>query len=126
MAARDLFGRPPVKSESCELCAHHHNNIHAFLIMEAADLLVAAGYQLLSRTPEPLKVNGGEYKADLRLGDPRSGKVIYVEVERGGNKKDPERRAKWRRCHQATGGDIFVITASKTVMGRIESESGCD
>ena len=119
---RALFEQVAVPSELQTLRAHHHNNIHVLLVLEAADLLTDAGYCLLSRTPEPVETDQGEYRPDLKLADPRTGQVVYVEVERAGAKKSSERRLKWLRCHQATGGDIYVVTPNQSAMKAVSSE----
>jgi hypothetical protein len=102
-----------------EMLRRHKSPEHAFLNLEAADLLEETGCTV-DRFPAEMQLSEGrKFLPDLGAVSP-AGEVLWVEVERDTHKRD--RSKKWANYYEASGGHFVVVTADRQAMQRIRSE----
>jgi hypothetical protein len=102
-----------------EMLRRHKSPEHAFLNLEAADLLEETDFTV-DRFPAEMQLSEGrKFLPDLGAVSP-SGEVLWVEVERDTHKRD--RSKKWANYYEASGGHFVVVTADRQAMQRIRSE----
>lgn len=119
-AYQRLAGKAPAESEF-SIFSHHSSPEHAILILEAADVLMAEGYQILQRDVRNIVLpSGASVRPDLAVKDP-DGQVVFIEVERD-TYKGPAREDKWRNLHAATGGKLYIICDTHTCLSSIRNE----
>jgi len=116
---RLLFGREPALQHAAAMIARHNNVHHAYLILEAQELLERAGYAV-ERYPEPLDLPQGQYRPDLAA--IYAGQTLYIEAERGVHKNFAERRAKWEKAFRAGNGEVFLVVGSESELKALLSE----
>ena len=119
-AFRLLFGQDPAPSQTTRLLNRHKSPEHVLLILAAADLFTAAGWKA-DPLPDPVPLpDGSRYEPDLVVvGETET---LFVECERATLKNDAERSAKWRRCYEATRGDICIVVPDAKALEAIRSE----
>jgi len=117
---RLLFGQPPAPSQTTLLLNRHKSPEHVLLILAAADLFTAAGWKA-DPLPDPVPLpDGSRYEPDLVVvGETET---LFVECERATVKNEAERAAKWRRCYQATHGDLCIVVPNAKALEAIRSE----
>jgi hypothetical protein len=102
-----------------EMLRRHKNAEHAFLALEAADLLEQADFSV-DRLPVRMTLSENrQFVPDLGATSP-AGEVLWVEVERDTHKRD--RSKKWANYYEASGGHFVIVTADRQAMQRIQSE----
>jgi len=104
-----------------EMLRRHKSLEHAFLNMEAADLLEDADFTVDRFPARMVLLEGKQFVPDLGAVSP-DGEVLWVEVERDTRKSLRDRQKKWDIYHEATGGHFVVITADRSAMQTIKSE----
>ncbi len=104
-----------------EMLRRHKNAEHAFLNLETADLLEAAGFTV-DRFPARITLSKGEqFAPDLGAVSP-DGELLWIEVECGTEKSSRDRGRKWGNYYEATGGHFVIATAHRRAMHSIKSE----
>ena len=111
----------PVPSLLDEMLMRHKSSEHAYLNMEAADLLEEAGYTVDRCPPEISLSEGGKFVPDLGVTS-SAGEVLWIEVERDTRKSPQARKTKWANYYEATGGHFVIVTADCSAMDKISSE----
>lgn len=120
-AYQRLTGKAPSESEF-SIFNHHSSPEHAILILEAADVLIAEGYQILQRDVRNIDLpNGASVRPDLAVQDP-DGQVIFIEVERD-TYKGSARADKWRNLHAATGGKLYIVCDTHACLCSVRNET---
>ncbi len=120
-AYQRLTGKPPSESEF-SIFNHHSSPEHAILILEAADVLMAEGYQILQRDVRNIDLpNGASVRPDLAVKDP-DGQVVFIEVERD-TYKGSARVDKWRNLHAATGGKLYIVCDTHACLCSVRNET---
>ncbi len=120
-AYRQLAGKEPCESEF-SIFSHHSSPEHAILILEAADVLAAEGYQVVQRDVRNIVLpNGASVRPDLVVKDPQD-QVVFIEVERD-TYKGPARVDKWRNLHAATGGRLYIICDTHACLCIVRNET---
>jgi hypothetical protein len=105
-----LTGKPPVENEYERLIRRHKSPEHTLLNIQAAEVLADIGkYRIAEEAPDIHLPDGSLFIPDLVAADPRTGEMIFVEVERGANKDRGARVRKWKNVLNATNGNIYVI-----------------
>ncbi|NMC34079.1 MAG: hypothetical protein GYA36_16710 [Veillonellaceae bacterium] len=109
-AYQNLTGKPPVENEYERLIRRHKSPEHTLLNVQAAEVLAEIGkYRIAEEAPNIHLPDGSLFIPDLVAADPRTGEMIFVEVERGANKDRGARVRKWKNVLNATNGNIYVI-----------------
>ncbi len=120
-AYRKLAGKEPCESEF-SIFSHHSSPEHAILILEAADVLTAEGYQVVQRDVRNIVLpNGASVRPDLVVKDPQE-QVVFIEVERD-TYKGPARVDKWRNLHAATGGKLYIVCDTHACLCSVRNET---
>jgi hypothetical protein len=120
-AYRLLFGQEPAPAQATELLGRHKSPEHTLLILATADVLEEARWRV-DRFPDRVDLGeAGAYEPDLAAVGP-DGETAYLEVERATQKKEDERREKWRRYYQVSGGNLYVAVADQEALETIRSE----
>ncbi len=120
-AYQRLTCKPSAESEF-SIFSHHSSPEHAILILEAADVLTAEGYQVLQRDVRNIVLpNGASVRPDLAVKDPED-QVVFIEVERD-TYKGPARVDKWRNLHAATGGKLYIICDTHACLCSVRNET---
>jgi hypothetical protein len=105
-----LRGRAPVENEYERLIRRHKSPEHTVLNIQGAEALVElGGYRITEQAPDIQLPDGSLFIPDLVAVDPRSGEMIFIEVERDANKDRGSRVRKWKNVLNATNGNIFVV-----------------
>ncbi|MCP4513873.1 MAG: hypothetical protein GY824_01410, partial [Delftia sp.] len=116
-----LTGAEAAPSILDEMLRRHKSVEHAFLNLEAADLLEQAGCSV-DRFPAEIKLSGKrKFLPDLGAISP-NGEVLWVEVERDTNKSPRDRDKKWANYYEASGGHLVIVTGDRQAMQHIQSE----
>jgi hypothetical protein len=111
----------PVPSLLDEMLMRHKSPEHAYLNMEAADLLEEAGYTVDRYPPEISLSERGKFVPDLGATS-SADEVLWIEVERDTRKSPQARKTKWTNYYEATGGHFVIVTADRSAMDKISSE----
>jgi hypothetical protein len=116
-----LAGAEAAPSLLDDMLRRHRSAEHAFLNLEAADLLEQAGYAV-DRFPVEMELSGKrKFLPDLGAISP-DGEVLWVEVERDTGKSARDRDKKWSNYYEASGGHLVIVTADRQAMHKIRSE----
>lgn len=119
-AFRLLFGRDPAPGQTSLLLARHKSPEHVLLILATCDLFRAAGWKA-DPLPDPVFLpDGGRYEPDILAVGPEE--TLYVECERQTEKNPEDRANKWRRCYEATGGNLVIAVPDRKALETIRSE----
>lgn len=109
-AYQHLTGKPPIENEYERLIRRHKSPEHTLLNIQAAEALVEfGGYRIAEQAPDIQLLDGSLFIPDLVAVDPRTGEIIFVEVEREAGKDRGARVRKWKNVLNATNGNIYVI-----------------
>jgi hypothetical protein len=105
-----LTGKAPIENEYERLLRRHKSPEHTLLNIQAAEALVeVGGYRIADQAPDIKLPDGGLFIPDLVAIDPRTGEMIFVEVERQAGKDRGARVRKWKNVLNATNGNIYVV-----------------
>jgi hypothetical protein len=105
-----LTGKQPVEDEYERLIRKHKTPEHTVLNIQAGEVLEeCGGYQLLEQAPDIQLPDGSVFIPDVIALDPKTGEMIFIEVERDAGKDWNARTRKWRNVMNATNGEIYVI-----------------
>ncbi len=111
------LGIVPVETEYESGIKLHKTSEHLYLVLKAADILRAEGFNEVTYLPECVQASDGEYCPDITAR--KNDRQIYVECERSRFKA---REDKWTRAAEANGGTIYLVTPNRKIMLAITSE----
>lgn len=105
-----LTGKAPAGNEYERLVRRHKSPEHTLLNIQSAETLVEiGGYRIAEQAPDIHLPDGSLFIPDLVAADPRTGQIIFVEVEREAGKDRAARVRKWKNVLNATNGNIYVV-----------------
>lgn len=122
VAYQALSGKPPKENEFDMLLRHHSSPEHTILNIQAGEILVDEGYQIRGRAQSINLSNGETYIPDIVAVDPKTGEVIFVEVERDVNKDQISRKQKWMKVYEASNGNLFVFCDNLNCQRALQGE----
>jgi len=122
VAYQVLTGKIPKENEFDILIRHHSSPEHTILNIQAAEILVEEGYQLRSLAQEIQLANGETLIPDIIATDPKTGDVIFIEVERDVNKDQMSRKQKWMKIYEASNGNLYVFCDNLNCQRAIQGE----
>jgi hypothetical protein len=128
VAFQVLSGKPPKENEFDMLLRHHSSPEHTILNIQAGEILVDEGYQIRGRAQSINLSNGETYIPDIVAVDPKTGEVIFIEVERDVSKDQVSRKQKWMKFYEASNGNLYVfcdnLNCQRTIQGEINLALG--
>lgn len=122
VAFQVLSGKPPKENEFDVLLRHHSSPEHTILNIQAGEILVEEGYQIRGRAQSINLSNGETYIPDIVAVDPKTGEVIFVEVERDVSKDQISRKQKWMKFYEASNGNLYVFCDNLNCQRAIQGE----
>jgi regulator of replication initiation timing len=122
VAYQALTGRVPKENEYDKLVRRHSSPEHTILNIQAAEILVEEGFQLRGQAQEIQLVNGDTLIPDIISADPKTGEVIFIEVERDVNKDQMSRKQKWMKLYEASNGNLYVFCDNLNCQRAIQGE----
>lgn len=109
LAYRVLSGREARENEYDVMLLQHASPDHTVLNIYAASVLHQAGYEIRG-VAQKINLPGGEtFIPDIVAADPKTGELIFVEVECDTRKDKQTRKQKWINVFRATNGNIYVF-----------------
>lgn len=117
-----LTGNIPKDNEFDALIRHHSSPEHTILNIQAGEILVDEGYRIQGRAQAINLSNGETYIPDIIAVDPKTGEVIFVEVERDVSKDQVSRKTKWMKFYEASNGNLFVFCDNQNCQRAIQGE----
>ncbi len=128
VAFQVLSGKPPKENEFDVLIKHHSSPEHTILNIQAGEILVDEGYQIRGRAQSINLSNSETYIPDIVAVDPKTGEVIFIEVERDVSKDQISRKSKWMKFYEASNGNLYVfcdnLNCQRTIQGEINLALG--
>jgi len=128
VAYQVLSGKPPKENEFDMLLRHHSSPEHTILNIQAGEILVDEGYQIRGRAQSINLSNGETYIPDIVAVDPKTGEVIFIEVERDVSKDQVSRKQKWMKFYEASNGNLYVfcdnLNCQRSIQGEINLALG--
>jgi hypothetical protein len=123
-----ISGKIPKENEFDILIRHHSSPEHTILNIQAGEILVDEGYKIRGRAQAINLSNGETYIPDIIAVDPKTGEVIFVEVERDVSKDQLSRKTKWMKFYEASNGNLYVfcdnLNCQRTIQGEINLALG--
>ncbi|NLF52502.1 MAG: hypothetical protein GX577_15345 [Leptolinea sp.] len=125
---QSLTGKPPKENEYEWLIRRHSSSEHTILNIQAAEILVDAGYLIKGQAQEIQLSNGGTFIPDITAIDQSTGELVFVEVERDVHKDQMARKQKWMNLYEASNGNLYVfcdnLTGQRAIQGEINQALG--
>ena len=122
VAYQALTGQVPKENEFDRLVRRHSSPEHTILNIQAAEILVEEGFQLRGQAQEIQLANGETFIPDIIAADPKTGDVIFIEVERDVNKDQMSRKQKWMKLYEASNGNLYVFCDNLNCQRAIQGE----
>jgi hypothetical protein len=122
VAYQVLTGKIPKENEFDTLIRHHSSPEHTILNIQAGEILVDEGYKIRGRAQAINLSNGETYIPDIITVDPKTGEVIFVEVERDVSKDQISRKTKWMKFCEASNGNLYVFCDNLNCQRAIQGE----
>ena len=122
VAYQVLSGKPPKENEFDTLIRHHSSPEHTILNIQAGEILVNEGYRIQGRAQAINLSNGETYIPDIITVDPKTGEVVFVEVERDVSKDQTSRKTKWMKFYEASNGNLYVFCDNLNCQRAIQGE----
>ena len=122
VAYQVLTGKIPKENEFDILIRHHSSPEHTILNIQAGEILIEEGYKIRGRAQAINLSNGETYIPDIVAIDPKSGEVIFVEVERDVSKDQISRKTKWMKFYEASNGNLYVFCDNLNCQRAIQGE----
>ena len=120
---QSLTGKPPKENEYEWLIHRHSSSEHTILNIQAAEILIDAGYLIKGQAQEIQLSNGGTFIPDITAIDQSTGELVFVEVERDVHKDQMARKQKWMNLYEASNGNLYVfcdnLTGQRAIQGEI-------
>jgi hypothetical protein len=127
-AYQALSGQVPVENEYDKLVRRHSSPEHTILNIQVADILMEAGYRIRYQAQAIQLANGETYIPDIVASDPKTGEVIFIEVERDVNKDQTSRKHKWMKLFEASNGNLYAfcdnLNCQRAIQGEINHALG--
>jgi hypothetical protein len=127
-AYQALTGQAPAENEYDKLIRSHASPEHTILNIQAGEILANEGYQIRGKAQAINLPNGETYIPDIIAADPKTGEVIFIEVERGLPKERISRKAKWIKLYEASNGNLYVfcdnLSCQRSIQGEINLALG--
>ncbi|PKN88139.1 MAG: hypothetical protein CVU46_02240 [Chloroflexi bacterium HGW-Chloroflexi-8] len=128
VAYQALSGKPPKENEFDRLLRHHSSPEHTILNIQAGEILLDEGYQIPGRAQSINLSTGETYIPDIVAVDPKTGEVIFIEVERDVSKDQISRKQKWMKFYEASNGTLYVfcdnLNCQRAIQGEINLSLG--
>ena len=128
VAYQILSGKIPKENEFDILIRHHSSPEHTILNIQAGEILVDEGYRIQGRAQAINLSNGETYIPDIIAVDPKTGEVIFVEVERDVSKDQISRKTKWMKFYETSNGNLYVfcdnLNCQRSIQGEINLALG--
>jgi hypothetical protein len=122
IAYQVLTGSPPKENEYDKLLRHHSSPEHTILNIQVAEVLNEEGY-LIQGQAKPIYLSNGEtYIPDIIAVDPKTGEIVFIEVERDVNKDYGTRKMRWMKFHEASNGNLYVFCDNLNCQRAIQGE----
>ena len=117
-----LTGKQAERPEFDEIRSAHGTDAHTLLIIKAAAILEAEGYEMLSKGEMAFKrPNGHTTSPDILVR--KNGKDLRVEVERNTAKGDQAARdRKWQGAFDAGDGCLYVFCETDGIQKKLSQE----
>ena len=122
IAYQVLSGTPPKENEFDILLKHHSSPEHTILNIQAGEILEDEGYQIRGRAQSINLSNGETYIPDIIAANPKTGEVMFIEVERDVNKDQVSRKQKWMKFYEASNGNLYVFCDNLNCQRAIQGE----
>jgi DNA gyrase/topoisomerase IV subunit A len=122
VAYQVLTGKIPKENEFDTLIRHHSSPEHTILNIQAGEILVDEGYRIQGRAQAINLSNGDTYIPDIVAVDPKTGEVIFVEVERDVSKDQISRKTRWMKFYEASNGNLYVFCDNLNCQRAIQGE----
>jgi hypothetical protein len=122
IAYQSLSGKIPAGNEYDILINYHSSPEHTILNIQAAEILMEAGYLIRGKAQEIQLSNGETYIPDIIAADPKTGELIFVEIERDVHKDRISRKQKWMKLYEASNGNLFVFCDNLNCQRAIQGE----
>jgi hypothetical protein len=114
--------KPPAENEYFSTRSAHSTDAHTLLVLKAANILAAEGYEIVSRGEINLPLPDGRISSPDILAR-KNGQEIHVEVERDVNKGDVEaRERKWQNAFDAGQGRLYVFCETENSQKKLVTE----
>jgi len=121
-AYQTLTGKIPEENEYDILIKQHSSPEHTILNIQAAEILVETGYFIRGKAQEIQLSNGETYIPDIIAADPKTGGLIFVEIERDTHKDQISRKQKWMKLFEASNGNLYVFCDNLNCQRAIQGE----
>ena len=122
IAYQSLSGKVPEENEYDILINYHSSSGHTILNIQAAEILLEAGYLIRGKAQEIQLSNGETYIPDIIAADPKTGELIFIEIERDVHKDRISRKQKWMKLHEASNGNLYVFCDNLNCQRAIQGE----
>jgi hypothetical protein len=122
IAYQSLSGKIPAGNEYDILINYHSSPEHTILNIQASEILMEAGYLIRGKAQEIQLSNGETYIPDIIAADPKTGELIFVEIERDVHKDRISRKQKWMKLYEASNGNLFVFCDNLNCQRAIQGE----
>ncbi len=128
VAYQALTGQVPKENEYDRMILRHSSPEHTILNIQAAEKIMEEGFQLRGQAQEIQLANGESFIPDIIAADPKSGEVIFIEVERDVHKDQMARKQKWMKLFEASNGNLYVfcdnLNCQRVIQGEINIALG--
>jgi len=117
-----LTGKLPKENEYDRLLPFHSSPEHTILNIQAAEIFTEVGYQIQGQVQDIRLYDGGKFIPDITLVEPKTGEIIFVEVERDVHKDRLSRKQKWINFYEASNGNLYVFCDNLTCQRNVQEE----
>lgn len=117
-----LTGKAPKENQYETLIKRHSTPEHTILNIQIAELLIEEGYQIRGQAQNIHLLSGETYIPDIIAVDPKTGEVIFIEVERDVHKDQMSRKQKWMKVYEASNGNLYVFCDNLNCQRAIQGE----
>jgi hypothetical protein len=105
-----LSGKVSMENEYERLIRFHSSPEHTILNMQAVEILNEAGYRIQGQVQEIQLFDGSTYIPDIYVVDPKTGELLFIEVERDTKKDYLARKQKWMKQYEASNGSSCMFS----------------
>lgn len=116
-----LTGKVALESRFDSLLKRHASPEHTILNIQVLEVLVEEGYQIRGQA-QSIQLPDGSYIPDIVAVDPRTGEMIFIEVERDVHKDKISRKQKWMRAYEASNGNVYVFCDNLACQRAVQAE----
>lgn len=117
-----LTQKLPAANEYYSARSAHSTDAHLLLVLKAANILTAEGYEIVSKAEINIPLPDGRISSPDILAR-KNGQEIHVEVERDVSKGDADgRERKWQNAFDVSQGWIYVFCETDKLQKRLVQE----